>query len=180
MSRSNPNKQKPRSAKHIVLIYGEGLGEKRFLYHLKQVYGERNSDISVRIGCGRGGTPISVILGATQFIGDFRKKVVILDNDRPEIEMKQARDFAAINEIELIENSPCLEFLFLQILESSVRVGLSSSLYKAQFERKYMDKDQRSEPKEYIKIFPKKLLDERLNQILILDRIIKLIRGEVE
>jgi len=87
MSRTNPYKKKKRQANRTLLVFGEGLGEKMFLRHLKKLY---NFNSGVRI--------------------------VVLDNDKPK-EMIKARQEAKKRKIKLIENTPCLESLLLSIVD---------------------------------------------------------------
>lgn len=173
MARSNPYKHKRRFAKTTLLVFGEGLGEEMFLKHLKSLYCFE-SGTAVTIRKGKGGTADAVVIDAAK-AGDYDRKVVIIDNDKPPTEMDHARREAANRGIELIENTPCLEALLLTVLDlKNTPQGKTSAWYKSNFESKYIDKKKRSEPAEYTKRFPKSLLNESRKSLSTLDQLIKL------
>jgi len=103
--------------------------------------------------------------------------MVILDNDKPKNEIKKARQLAKDKEIELLENTPCLEHLLLLILDSE-EISADSKKCKKIFEEKYIAKRQRKEVYEYEKYFSKELLEEKRKIIKILDNIIKIMEGK--
>lgn len=175
MSRTNPYKKKRRQAKNTLLIFGEGLGEEMFLRHLRKIY-SYNSNTAVTIKRGRGGTADGIVIDASKVHGDFYRKIVVLDNDKPRIEMVRARQEAKNRGIELIENTPCLEFILLTILEDDKKSGGKNSKWcKDQFESKYLDKKKRGEPEEYVKLFPKKILDKRRTKVSELEKLISVV-----
>lgn len=164
MSRTNPFKKKRRVARQTLLMYGEGLGEEMFLKHLRRLYAH-NSGVKVKIKKGRGGTPRDVVVGATNEVGSYDKRIVVVDNDKGKQEIENARKEARARNIELLENSPCLEALLLSILNGGKSfVNKKSSWCKSEFQSRYIEKKKRRELCEYEKIFPKKLLDiQRIN-----------------
>ena len=93
MSRTNPYKKKQRAASETLLMYGEGLGEEMFLKYLRGLYA-RDSGIAVTIRNGKGGNAVNIIIDASNAPGDFNKRVVVLDNDKADTEMQQARQEA--------------------------------------------------------------------------------------
>lgn len=171
MSRTNPYKKKRRQASQTLLIFGEGLGEEMFLKHLKSLY-SRDSDVAVTIRKGRGGTAYGIVIDADKVPGAFDRKVVVLDNDKGKGEMDKARTEAVKRKIELIENTPCLEYILLSVLEDKNIKGKNSSQCKKEFEERYINKKKRNEPEEYAKIFPKELLDKRRHKVTELNRMI--------
>lgn len=177
MSRTNPYKKKKRSAKKTILIFGEGLGEEIFLKHLRSLYSQ-DSGAHAKIQKGRGGAAERVVADSHKTPGDFDKRFVVIDNDKTKEEMDRARQEAKKRSIELIENTPCLEFLLLLILENGQKINeRSSSWCKKEFESKYIDKKKRSESREYAKFFPKKLLDDKRREISELDKLISIFEG---
>ncbi len=177
MSQNDPYKQKPRSAKKTLLVFGEGLGEEMFLKRLKGLYAF-NSDVVVTIGKGKGGTPRNVVLDAQKRPGAFDSKVVFVDNDKSEKEMQEARDEARKRGIIIIENTPCLEALLLSILNGGKSFTEKKSKWcKSEFESIHIKKEKRSEAREYEKLFTKELLEEQRLRIPELDYIINLIEG---
>lgn len=161
MSRTNPYKKKRRAASQTLLMYGEGLGEEMFLRYLKGLYA-RDSGVAVTIRNGKGGNAVNIVIDASNAPGGFDKRVVVLDNDKGDIEMKQARLEATSRGIELIENTPCLEAVLLAVLNDGKNYSDKQSAWcKQQFQSDYLDKKKRTELNEYGKIFPKILLDKQ-------------------
>jgi len=177
MSRSNPLKKKRRVAGRTLLVCGEGLNEEIFLKYLRSLYA-RDSGVGVTIRNGKGGNAVNIVIGAANNFGDFDKRVVVLDNDRGDEEMRLAKEEATNRGIEMIENTPCLEAILLAILNGGKSYGnKQTSWCKKQFQLKYMEKKKRTELSEYGKIFPKKLLDEQQSRVFELKRIISVMRG---
>lgn len=165
MSRTNPYKKKRRAASQTLLIYGEGLGEKTFLKYLHGLYAW-DSGVVVTIRNGKGGNALNIIIDASNAPGGFDKRVVVLDNDKGDEEMQRARQEATKRNIELVENTPCLEAILLAILNDGENYsGRQSSWCKSKFESKYLDKKKRTELNEYGKYFPKSLLDKQKTKI---------------
>ncbi len=177
MSRSNPFKKKRRAAKQTLLIYGEGLAEEIFLKLLRRHYAH-NSGIAVTVRKGKGGTADGIVKSAIQYLGNFNRRVVVLDNDKQKKEMETARQIGKENAVEVIENTPCLEGLLLGILTDNNWTGHTSTQCKKEFENKYIESKKRSEPLEYQKIFPSKLLEENRKRLPTLNRLISLMKGE--
>ncbi len=180
MSRSNPYIQKRSAAKTTLLVFGEGLAEEAFLKHLRGIYA-RNSGIGVTIRKGKGGDAASIVVDASNVPGSFDRKIVVLDNDKEDTEMGGARSEATSRQIELIENSPCLESTLLSILNDGKSFSAKGSSWcKAEFESKYIEKKKRSEPSELIKVFPKPLLDMLRTKVSVLNRMITLMEENNE
>lgn len=175
MSRTNPYKLKRRQANKTLLIFGEGFSEEIFLKYLRSTY-SFNKNVAITIKRGKGGTPYNVVLDANKLPGAFDRKVVIIDNDKPKIEIQKARIIAKEKNIELIENTPCLESLFITILDK--KYNQNSDWFKHEFESKYLDKKKRDELNEYIKLFPQKLLDKKKNEISELKKLILIMEGK--
>lgn len=174
MSRTNPYKKKRRSANRTLLMYGEGLGEEMFLKHLRGLY-SRDSGVAVTIHNGKGGTATNIITNAVNEPGSFDRRVVILDNDKSEQEMNRARTEARQREIELLENTPCLEAVLLTILRPGQNFsGKTSAWCKNEFESNYLNKKKRTEIEEYGKVFSKNILDTQRTNIAALNAIISL------
>ncbi|MDD5731797.1 MAG: hypothetical protein PHU42_02815 [Patescibacteria group bacterium] len=175
MSRTNPFKKKRRQAKRTLLIVGEGLGEEVFLKHLRGLY-SRDSGTSVTISKGRGGTADGIVIDADRVPGDYSKKIVMLDNDKAKAEMEKARQEAQKRSIELIENTPCLEFMLLTILGKNSN-GKNSVWCKSEFESNYINKKNRGELAKYSNIFPKELLDKQRLKVCELNKLISIMEN---
>lgn len=176
MSRTNPYKKR-RAAKQTLLMYGEGLGEEMFLKHLRRLY-NRDSGVSVIIRKGKGGSPKNVVIGAANEIGGFDNRVAVVDNDKGDEEMTEARSEARNRGINLIEHSPCLEALLLSVLRGGQSFSNRTSAWcKKEFESNYIEKKKRKEISEYEKVLPKTLLDEMRNNVVELDTLISLMEN---
>lgn len=176
MSRTNPYKKKRRQASKTLLIFGEGSGEEMFLKHLKILYSYK-SNVAITIRKGKGGNAQNIVIDADRVPGAFDRKIVVLDNDKTKTEMAEARREAKNRSIELVENTPCLEFLLISILDKKPS-GKNSNWCKGEFESKYLEKKKRGELSEYIKLFPKKLLDTKKSKISELDKLVLIMGGK--
>jgi len=174
MSRTNPYKLKRRHANKTLLIFGEGFSEEIFLKYLKSIY-SFNKNVAITIKRGKGGTPYNVVLDANKIPGAFDRRIVIIDNDKPKTEIQKARSIAKEKNIELIENTPCLESLFITILDK--KYNQNSNWFKHEFESKYLDRKKRDELDEYTKLFPKKLLEKKKADIIELKKLISIMEG---
>lgn len=155
-------------------MYGEGLGEEMFLKHLRGLY-SRDSSVAVTIRNGKGGTATNIITNAVNEPGEFDRRIVVLDNDKSEQEMNQARAKARRQGVELLENSPCLEATLLAILRPRQNFSWRTSAWcKSEFESNYLDKKKRTEIAEYGRIFPKATLDAQRTNVPALNTIIEL------
>lgn len=174
MSRTDPYKKKRRSASRTLLMYGEGLGEEMFLKYLRGLY-SRDSGVAVTIRNGKGGTATNIIINAVNEPGAFDRRIVILDNDKGEEEMNQARTEAKKKGIELLENYPCLEAILLAILKPGQSfLSKTSAWCKNEFESNYIDKKKRTELNGYSRFFPKATLDAQRANVPELNTLISL------
>ncbi|MCK5416036.1 RloB domain-containing protein [Candidatus Parcubacteria bacterium] len=176
MSRTNPYKRKRRQANKTLLIFGEGMNEQMFLKHLKKLYC-CDTNVAITVRKGRGGNSANIVIDASRVLGEFDRRVVVLDNDKPKGEIEEARKIAGSKKIELIENTPCLEHLLLSILGSS-KISNDSPECKKMFESEYINKRQRKEAYEYNNLFKKELLEEKRKTIKILDDILQIMEGK--
>lgn len=176
MSRTNPCKKKKRQASKTLLVFGEGFGEEMFLKHLKSLYSYK-SNVAITVKKGKGGDAQNIVIDADRIPGAFDRKIVILDNDKTKTEMAKARLEAKNRGIEIIENTPCLEYLLISILDKKP-TGKNSDWCKGEFESKFLSKKKRGEPSEYIKLFPKKLLDIKRLKISELNKLILVMEGK--
>lgn len=178
MSRTNPYKKKRRSANKTVLIFGEGLHEELFLKYLQKLY-SRNSGVAITIRNGKGGSAVDIVANASRELGDFDRRIVVLDNDKDPNEMNHARTMAKQKGIELLENFPCLEATLLSILSDACSFASKTSVWcKNEFESRYLNKQKRMDVREYERVFPKVLLDKRRMRIAELNQLISLMEGQ--
>lgn len=176
MLRTDSLKKKGRRASKTLLMFGEGLCEEMFLKHLRSVY-SYNTGVAITIRRGRGGNAHSIVIDAHRIPGDYDRKIVVLDNDNPELEMNRARAEAKKRDIELFKNTPCLEFVLLSIVNGKL-TGRNSSWCKSEFESKYMDQKKRGDLNEYAKVFPKELLDAQRANVRELNTLVVIMEGK--
>lgn len=152
------HKKRKRVLKKTFLIYCEGLEEEIFVKHLKTLF--TSAKANIKIQKGKGGSADQIVDQTTKVLGSFNLRVVILDNDRAEKEIKKAKHLAKKNGILLIINDPCLEATLLTILDDLKKPSLSnpSQTHKKYFESYYIAANKRANPRQYEKIFPKELL----------------------
>lgn len=165
--------KKIRKTKKTREIFGEGREDKTWLSHLKSLY-SRNSDYFVKIDCGAGGSPVDVVDAAIRK-SKADEVYVVVDKDRPEQELLEARSKAKLHGIELIEIELCMESMLINIIESEFRKVKDAKTY---FETNYIGAKKRRDREAYAKKFPKSLLDKRRKTIKELDKIIRIIEGK--
>jgi len=166
-----------RIVKKVILIFGEGLRDFMFIKHLKQLYCFRDSDVSIKVDKGKGGSPSNIVSDANKVMGEYIKRIVVLDNDRTDKEMKEGRIVAKRLGIKIIENTPCLEFMLLKILGKRIQGDLNSVEYKKEFEMEYIKRS--DEMERYMSLFPKPLLNRRRKEILELNSLLNILENDV-
>lgn len=116
MSRSSPQKRKPRSSLATAQIVCEGFTEEAFCKHLKTLYA-RDCGVHVTIHNARGGSPQHVVRDALQRKG-YDRTIVFFDADKPLPGTWRKKSLAAGHY--LIISEPCIEGLLLAILGQPV------------------------------------------------------------
>lgn len=159
--------------KKTVLAFGEGEDEKIFLRHLDKCYC-RKDKVTVASSSAGGGGPLNVVKKAVQYRRGIKRdsEFVVLDTDIPWPD--EMKEYAKVEELELIGNEPCLEAFFLDILASEYPwKGSTTAKCKDYFAKHckdgYFDED------ECARIFTKGILNSARNRVPALDRMIKLI-----
>lgn len=178
MSRSDPFIIKPKCAKSTALFFCEGQTDEAFIKYLKTLY-NRNSGLFITTSNAGGFDPEYIIeTGITRFRGiGYDHGYIILDTDKkwPPESIKKAERY----NIKLIGCTPCIEGLYLLILEPSFNPeSLSSAQCKAKFEHAYLNKHHKLDWRHYAKIFPINILEEAKKRILILDIIINIVSNK--
>ena len=175
MSRSDPFKKKRRSAKETFLLCGEGDREVFFLRHIRKLYSSEN-DVAVKIINANGGSVPNMVNYASRLLGEYSRRILVCDSDKPVKEMTKAREIAINQEIVLVANSPCVESLFLSILGKNCD-NLTSNQCKRKFESEILMNRRSDSVVEYEKIFTKTLLNTKRHQIENLDKIIQIVEN---
>jgi hypothetical protein len=166
-------------ANKTLLLYGEGLNEQVFLNYLKGLYSYGNN-IAVTVRRGKGGSARDIVADSARVPFDYDKRVTLLDNDKDETEMKEARVESENRHIELLESVPCLEALLLSILEPTKnRKNYSSGDCKKYFQNEYLNGNRTITDIDCKRLFPKLVLNQERSTILQLDRIIANLEGKI-
>ena len=113
-------KQLKPSARHTVLLIGEGKTEQAFFKHLKSLYIFRGCGVAVKIHTAKGKGPEYIVNYAVRRSRRFESEriLTLLDTD---IAIKDSiRKQADEHNIQLVESEPCFEGLLLAMLGKSV------------------------------------------------------------
>lgn len=160
-----PKKQK--IALRTVLIVVEGYTDKAFADHLKSLYVTRGCGVSVRVRNAKGKGADNVVGTALGVREGFDRVVCLFDADLPL--KKTLRDKARCQRFALVATSPCIEGLFLDILEKPVpdtchecKQRFSPIIGTADF------KDAAS----YAPVFTKEILENRRTAIPALNKLL--------
>ena len=169
-------KRRSRILKRTRLIFGEGAVEGNFLRYLHKTYYVRTSAWSVKADNGLGGDPVSVLrqaLQRTQQV-DYDEVYLLLDTDREW--RKEFKLEAEKNQIQLIGTTPCIEGLFLEILNDRSRQRRNSChRAKSRFYKHHAkNKNQNIDHHCCERLFPKTTLDTRRHDLHILHQLIEL------
>lgn len=159
MSRTNPNKPKPRYARHTAQIVVEGFTEEAFCKHLKRLFA-RDCGVKVDIHNARGGSPKDVVNSALKRKG-FDRTFVFFDTD-VELPKTWAAKSRAAGHIPLTP-SPCVEAVFLQLLGKPVPPNTDAC--KKAFEE-ILPPPQKYLPQGYTNLYPKEILQQSTMDII--------------
>lgn len=115
--------RKKRVVSTIVFFYGEGETEEVFLWHLARLYARGN--ISPKIDHNGGGSPSSIADKAIRkksHRGPFAASVIICDADKisSDAQFQRSKVLAEQDGFRFIVSRPCIEALFLEILNQKI------------------------------------------------------------
>ena len=167
-----------RASKTTVLIVGEGPTEKAFLQFIKELYIMRDADIVVKVECGSGGAPCSVVQRAIRLRGSraYDKCFVLFDADLPlETDGKLKHRMKKKPSVGILNATPCIEGLFLAILRypNFSQKSATSDNCKREFEASYLSAEKKMDKRAYASHFSKEVLDRIRKDITELDAILK-------
>ncbi|MCB4756522.1 MAG: RloB domain-containing protein [Elusimicrobia bacterium] len=167
-----------RKTKKTVLIVGEGETERAFLQHLKESFIQRESDVHVKVECGSGGDPKSVIQKAVRLKSSrsYDECYVLIDSDRPVVlDARLKQKMGRKPGIKILEATPCLEGLLLAIVEHQnfLQKGASSDTCKQVFETNYISSGNKTDKRAYAPKFSRDLIEKRRSALSQLDAILK-------
>ncbi len=159
--------RKRKIALRTVLIVTEGYTDKAFAVHLKSLYVTRGCGVSVRVRNAKGKGANNVIVTALGVREGFDRVVCLFDEDVPL--KKTLRDKATRQQFALVAASPCIEGLFLDILEKPVQKTCHDC--KQHFSPIIGTADSKNAAS-YAPIFTKEVLENRRTKIPVLDRLL--------
>lgn len=157
-------------ALRTVLIVTEGYTDKAFTDHLRSLYVTRGCGVSAKVRNAKGKGADNVVGTALGVREGFDRVVCLFDADLPL--KKVLRDKAKRQRFALVATSPCIEGLFLDILEKPVpetchecKQHFSPIIGAADF------KDASS----YAPIFTKEILENRRSKIPALNQLLDML-----
>jgi len=172
-------RQQFRRTKTTILIVGEGPTEKAFLQYLKDMFITREMDIAVKVECGSGGSPKSVVEKAVRLKGSraYDKCFVLVDADLLfEHDGELERRMHKKPHVEMLNATSCIEGLLLAILDPDFsQQGTTSDESKRIFETKHLPEDKKTDKRSYERIFSRQVIEERRSEVPELDAILKAI-----
>jgi len=167
-----------RRTKKTVFIVGEGPTEQAFLQFLKDIYITRDGSIDIKIECGSGGSPKSIIQKTIRLSSNvqYDRRYVLIDNDKPvELDKKIIKLMNKKPPIKILKSTPCIEGLLLTILDHKnfSQSDKSSNFCKREFESHYISADKKTNKHVYEKLFERTKLEKRRKYVSELDAILK-------
>ncbi len=164
---------KKRKQKHTIFIYCEGKDDRLFIQHLKRAFASLKKSIESKKGGGGG--PSWMIQKTTREPGEYDEKYIFLDLDQGKDKEKHESDANKQN-ITLIWSTPCLEGLFLQILNGHPQMS-DSQKYKNHFKKEYNSNKRQYDPTMFERLFPKEKLVSKKAKIPTLNQLIQIINS---
>lgn len=172
-------KQNRKIPKKTILVIAEGLRDSNFLKYLESLYTHRDR-VKLTIRNGMGGTADGLVLETINSHGSYDNRVTVLDNDKKTEEMEKAREQANINNIKLIEITPCIEFLLLSMLcDNPNDIPNKTGRCKLKYKKEFLKNIRTEENKDFFRLFPKKTINTKRKTNSKLNEIILLIEGTI-
>lgn len=169
-------RQQSRLTKTAILIVGEGPTEKALLLYLKEMYIKRDMGVAVKVECGSGGSPKSVVEKAIRLKASraYDRCYVLVDADMPhEFDRELQTRMHKRPCIQMLSATPCIEGLLLAILDTGFsQQAATSSESKRIFETKYLPADKKTDRCSYGRILPKQIIEKHRTRIAELHAIL--------
>ena len=163
-----------RRQKRTIFIYCEGKTDYLFIQYLKIVFSSSSKRIKPKKR--NGGGPSSMIRKiANNSAEEYDEKYIFLDLDQDK-NKEQCENDAKQKDITLIWSDPCLEGLFLQILNNNSQMP-NSKKYKSYFKNKYNSGQDKYDLVKLKELFPKDKLISKKEKISTLSQLIEIINN---
>ena len=172
---NSPRRSAPRRAvRPTLLLVGEGDTETAFLGHLRSLYCRDGMGVETTIRNAHGKGASNVIKKAVNLTRNIEYNccVALLDTDIPWTD--KDRKLARQGKINLLGSSPCIEGLFLLILNRHVPESTDECKNAI---KNLFPSFKKLEWKSYESLFGKEVLKEARNEISILDKLLKYLEG---
>ena len=161
-----------RQVRHTVIIYCEGKTDKLFLQYLKKLYVDRGIK-KITIKEKRGASRLSSNMEKIAQITGHDKKCILLDiNNKKPQKIKELGEESTRNDIQLIWQEPCLEGVFLKILDKTL-LKETSQKCKNIFYKKHTNQTALTTVL-LEKLFTKTILNKKRKEIPELNQLIKI------
>lgn len=178
MARTYPFARKPSRPNQTVLAVGEGDTDVAFLKYLKSLYVRRECGISVKVENAHGGGPESIIRSAVKLTPRNYDRAFVLLDKIPTCSATSIRK-ARQSHLDLIWSIPCVEGLYLAILEREWNpAGHTSAECKTRFEDNYLNEREKMIPEQYGRFFSYELLENLRLSIPELNKIILILTNK--
>ena len=165
--------KKQRKQKHTILIYCEGKHDCLFVGYLKKTF--VNSEKYIELIEGQGGGPSRMIGKTARNPAEYDKKYIFLDSDQGE-NKKKYEETAQEQNVTLIWSNPCLEGLFLRILNGHSQISDSQEC-KSQFKNKYNSGQRKYDSINWEELFPKEKLVSKKEKVSTLRELIEIMNN---
>jgi len=142
-------------------VWGEGLEDKALLKHfLRELKVEENAELYIHTGCGTGGSPKDIIDAAAREIGNFNKRLVILDrDDKSDDDMNEITRYALRKDVGVHFVTPSLEAVILHIIAPDAKwKKRSTQECKHEVEAKHVTRKKRTDEYAYKKLTLAKIM----------------------
>lgn len=152
-----------RKIRKSRLLWGEGYEDKALFKHLQSNFQAAN--LHVHIGSGSGGSAKDVIDSAAREIGNFQKRLVVLDrDDKTENDIAKTIEYARKKKVDVHFVTPCLEAVILHVLNRSNKwKKKSSKMCKHEVESAHIARKKRTDQHSYAKLTKAKILSAAKN-----------------
>ena len=172
-----------KNTKKTILIVGEGETEKAFLQYLKELFISREADFVVKVEGGSGGGPKGVVQKTIRLRSSraYDKCFVLVDSDRPfDADSKLEERMRKKPRVEMLKSTPCVEGLFLAILQhrNFSQSSATSDYCKREFEANYISADKKTDKRAYAEQFTQEVIKSRRTAVTELDAILKAMQIE--
>lgn len=187
-----------RPQKESFILWGEGPTDHLFLELFKQYYRKELSEKSIKIGHGTGGSPGDILEALDKKVlsqGDPKASALVLldkDNGLDEATEKVLKKYTntvngtneAVCSITVVFSKPqCLEGLLLDLLHDLPGGQKNSETLKKYFQKEHLgscDHVQRNFKKKRSELFPKELLDKKMNSHPVLKELSQFLKLNIQ